>query len=359
MDNDQAGPSKQMSIEDQARELNKPFWNNEMVAGEADALARAGDKDFVLEEGEETDSTSTDGDATTTEGGGDQTEGGGDRTEGGSGSNPPAKKRRKSTRPRKDRTPQVVSNVTDTFTEVSQSGKPKQPRIVAKGYGMQLGCILREMTTINTFDLRNPQNEGLRNELLKRVHKRYIFPDDVKEKVVDNFAITRMNTMLSSWRSRVKKKIEKGQSWEEIRVKEPFIEKEDFDIFKASLLSPEAAAWTKWGKDLRAKNLGNHRLGSGGYDGKKPIWAKEDAELARLGLPNQWDNIADEQTRNFVRSRYYLKPGTGEFCTDHDDVRDFEKNLVRNLITAYISKSISFDIYMGSPLFSFVRRRMS
>ena len=179
---DQAGPSKQMSIEDQARELNKPFWgmNDEMVAGEADALARAGDADFVLEEGEETDSTSTDGDATTTEGGGDHTEGGGDRTEGGGGSNLPAKKRRKSTRPRKDRTPQVVSNVTDTFTEVSQSGKPKQPRIIAKGYGMKLGCILREMTTINTFDLRNPQNEGLRNELLKRVHKRYIFPDDVK-----------------------------------------------------------------------------------------------------------------------------------------------------------------------------------
>ena len=94
-------------------------------------------------------------------------------------------------------------------------------------------------------------------------------------------------------------------------------------------------------EDRRELNLGNHRLGSGGYFGKQPIWDKEDAEVAKLGKENPWHKITDEQVRNFVRSRYYLKPGTGEFVTDDKDVLEFEKVLVSNLITADISKSIA------------------
>ena len=74
---------------------------------------------------------------------------------------------------------------------------------------------------------------------------------------------------------------------------------------------------------------------------KKPIWDKEDAEYARLGKENPWEKITDEQTRYFVRSRYYLDKTTGEFVTDDKVVKDFEKYLVRNLITADISKSIA------------------
>ena len=102
---------------------------------------------------------------------------------------------------------------------------------------------------------------------------------------------------------------------------------------------------------MRELNLGNHKLGSGGYAGKKPIWDKDYAEIARLGIENIWHKIMDEQVRNFVRSRYYLKPGTGEFVTDYQEVKDLEKMLVRNLITADISKSIFVDFYMGSRLF--------
>ena len=113
---------------------------------------------------------------------------------------------------------------------------------------------LRENASINTYDLRNPENEALRNDLLKKLHKRYIFPADENKKV-DNFAITKMNTALTSWRGRVKAKIlEKGLSWEEISAKEPYLEKDDFDIFKVSLSSPEAEKWTEWGKNMRAMN---------------------------------------------------------------------------------------------------------
>jgi len=92
---------------------------------------------------------------------------------------------------------------------------------------------------------------------------------------------------------------------------------------------------------MRELNIGNHRLGSGGYRGKQPVWDKEDAIVAKLGKENPWHKITDEQVRNFVRSRYYLNEATGEFVTDDDDVRTFEKLLVRNLISADISKSIA------------------
>ena len=58
---------------------------------------------------------------------------------------------------------------------------------------MQLGCILWETVSINTYDLRSPEHEALRTQLLKKLQERYIFPDDGNKKV-DNFAITKMNT---------------------------------------------------------------------------------------------------------------------------------------------------------------------
>ena len=200
------------------------------------------------------------------------------------------------------------------------------------------------------YDLRSPEHEALRTQLLKKLHERYIFPDDGNKKV-DKFAITKMNTTLTSWRGRVKAKIGKGLSWEAISAKESYIDREEFEALKVSLASPEAIKWTEWGKQIRALNLGNHHLGSGGYVGKKPIWDKEDAEIAKLGIENIWHKITDEQVRNFVRSRYYLNPGTGGFVTDYQEVKDFEKTLVRNLITSDISKSICVDFYMGSRLF--------
>ena len=312
----EAGPSeKHMSVEEQARQKNISFWelNPQMEDAEAAELARDGDGDFLLESAE---ATTTDGEPTSTD------VGGGDHTDGGGGSNPTAKRHKK---PRKDRTPQAVGTVTDTFTKVSLSGQPQEPRTIASGYGMQLGCILRETVPITTYDLRSKDNEALRTDLLKKLHQRYNFPDDGNKKV-DNYAITKMSTALTSWRGRVKAKIEKGLSWAEISAKEPYIDIEEFEALKLSLASPEAEKWTEWGKNMRALNLGNHHLGSGGYAGKKPVWDKEDAEVAKLGKENPWLKITDEQVRNFVRSRYYLKPGTGEFVTDYKDVLDFEKN---------------------------------
>jgi hypothetical protein len=78
-------------------------------------------------------------------------------------------------------------------------------------------------------------------------------------------------------------------------------------------------------------NIGNQHCGGGGYRGKKAIWAKEDTEYARLGKENPWHKFMDEQVMQFVHARYYLHPKLKEFVTDDDDVRKFQKKLVRNL----------------------------
>ena len=88
-----------------------------MEDAEAAELARDGDGDFLLEM-EDAEDTDGDGDATTTEGGDHTDIRGDDHTDVGDGGNPPAKKQRK------DRTPQAVATVTDTFTKVSLSGQP-------------------------------------------------------------------------------------------------------------------------------------------------------------------------------------------------------------------------------------------
>ena len=341
---EEAGNSKHMSVEEQAREGNKSFWqmSQEMEEAEAAAGAASGERADDEQEGRE--------DAETTDGG-DHTYGGSghedddyttdDRTDGGSGSNPTAQKKEK--KPRRDRTPQVLANVTDEFTLVSPSGLPLEPKDIAKGYSMQLGCIVRESMSINTKDIRSKANEALVQTLLQKLHQRYKFPEPLNKKV-DSLAITKMSTALSSWKSRVKSKIESGESWEKISSKEPHLDKEDFDAFKSSLSSDEAKKWTKWGKQMRDLNIGKHHCGSGGYRGKQPTWGKEDAEYVKLGKDNPWHKITDPQTRNFVRSRYYLDWKTGEFVTDDPAVKDFEKKLVRNLITADISSPYCVDL---------------
>jgi hypothetical protein len=57
---------------------------------------------------------------------------------------------------------------------------------------------------------------------------------------------------------------------------------------------------------MRNLNIGVHHCKSGGYQGKQPIWDKEDREIEHLGKENPWHKITDLQIRNFVRSYYML-----------------------------------------------------
>ena len=54
--------------------------------------------------------------------------------------------------------------------------------------------------------------------------------------------------------------------------------------------------------------MGNHRLGSHGYTGKRPVWAKEDAERERQGIPDPLPKFTDQQEHDFIRARFSWDP---------------------------------------------------
>ena len=69
--------------------------------------------------------------------------------------------------------------------------------------------------------------------------------------------------------------------------------------FNAISENEEGKAHSDWGKDLRSKNIGTHRLGQGGYRKFVPIWEKEDTEHRANNLPIPLPQYTDPQTRHY------------------------------------------------------------
>ena len=77
----------------------------------------------------------------------------------------------------------------------------------------------------------------MRNLLFTKLHERYKFPGDFANtrllgNKVKTVALKRMSTTLSTWRSAVKKMIDKGDSYEKIKAKNPSISEDDYKEFK-------------------------------------------------------------------------------------------------------------------------------
>ena len=175
----------------------------------------------------------------------------------------------------------------------------------------------------------------MRNLLFTKLHERYKFPGDfantrLSGNKVNSAALTKMSTTLATWRATVKRMIEKGDSYEKIKEKNPSISEDDYKEFKMKCESSATVELSQWGKDMRDLNLGVHKLGPGGYRVAEPIWDKEDAERAEQGLPPRFEKYnGDTQTRNFVRARYKEDLVTKELTTD-PKTKALELFLVRN-----------------------------
>ena len=77
----------------------------------------------------------------------------------------------------------------------------------------------------------------MRNLLFTKLHERYKFPAEFENtrligNKVNNAALTRMSTTLSTWKSAVKRMIDKGDSYEKIKAKYPSISEDDYKEFK-------------------------------------------------------------------------------------------------------------------------------
>ena len=90
-------------------------------------------------------------------------------------------------------------------------------------------------------------------------------------------------------------------------------------------------------KGLQERNMGCHHLGSCGYTGKRPIWAKEDAECESLGIPDPLVEFTIPQERDVIRTRYRWDPVNKVFDTDA-----VTKEFMRLLIIINLPPNFSF-----------------
>ncbi|KAK1666298.1 hypothetical protein QYE76_054457 [Lolium multiflorum] len=187
----------------------------------------------------------------------------------------------------------MVATGRDTVTEVDPaSGLPVLPKDVAKGYGNQLAAILREVVNLNETDLRGKNKAHLRVQLI------------------------------ASYKYMVRKLIAEGKGFEEVHSSFPHVTQADFDAFLANEELQATKNRKLWGKEMRELNIGNHNLGSRGYEGKEPYWAKEDEANINADIENPWLKYKDPLERRFIRSRYHKKKLTGELVTDPKVVTD-------------------------------------
>ena len=310
-----------MAHNDEAGGSGKAFWELSQEMEEEphryEDAAEDTDPDYTTPSGVGDDTTDGAAEDATTDDGGAHTDG-----------SQPKKQR-------KDRRPNALRTLKEEFTQVDSDGNPTEPKHIVKGYSLQLGCILRSTVSINTENLRHPDRGNLRNLLFTKLHERYKFRAEfentsLKGNKVNNAALTKMSKALSTWKSNVKRMIEKGESYEKIKEKNPSITEDDYNDFKINCSSTANSESSEWGKQMRELNIGEHTLGPGGYRVAEPIWDKEDAERAEQGLPPRFEKYSgNKQTRNYVRARYKEDPITKELTTD-PKTRALELVLVRN-----------------------------
>ncbi|KAK1691934.1 hypothetical protein QYE76_008631 [Lolium multiflorum] len=188
-------------------------------------------------------------------------------------------------------------------------------------------CILREVVNLNETDLRAESKAPLRAQLIARLHARYKFLGDYASShqtnnIVNSQALLKFTKHLSSYKYMVRKLIAEGKGFEEVHSAFPHVTQADFDAFVANEELQATKNRKLWGMEMRDLNIGNHNLGSRGYEGKEPYWAKEDEAYVNAGIENPWLKYKDPLERRFIRSRYHKKKLTGELVTDPKVVTD-------------------------------------
>jgi hypothetical protein len=216
-----------------------------------------------------------------------------------------------------------------------------------KGYGIQLGAIAREVLNLNETDIREKSKCHLRVLLLQRLHARYQFPeeydnmDEIKNPV-NTQALGKFTKALSSYKTMVRAMLKDNKTFEQIQGRFPRISEEDFEIFLNNEELESTKAASGWGLDMRGRNIGDHRLGSRGYEGKLPKWDEEDKAYVAAGKEPPFSEYKHEPTKFFLRSRYAKRTRTGELVTKRTPVADLVleapekvKDLERAIVSIY------------------------
>ena len=68
---------------------------------------------------------------------------------------------------------------------------------------------------------------------------------------------------------------------------------------------------------MQGLNIGTHGLGSRGYERKRKMWAREDANPLLANKHKPWAEFEEGLQRDFFRARWRLNPNTMEYDTDN------------------------------------------
>jgi hypothetical protein len=225
-------------------------------------------------------------------------------------------------RPRKPKTASKWPTDMIEVTEIHLDGKPievkqqRRLRLLAR-------LIARQQLSLVMPSFKNLTEERKWELFNKHVMPYLKFPDTMKTEGLKYI----MKVISKSWRTHknrlVTDFIEKNLSPFQ---KHPYIQPEDWAEFEVLKKSPEEIVKSEKYKMLRQQNVHNHCLGSAGYDGKEKKWEVEDAELAKKGIPNPWDDYPEGRPVRFLRARSKLKVSEdkAEIIWKHDST---QKNL--------------------------------
>jgi hypothetical protein len=253
--------------------------------------------------------------------------------------------------PRKGRAPSKLGTKREIVKEVNPaSGLPTLPEDLKSSYPGQIGAILRETANINDTNIRHKLKTSQSALLIQKLHERYEFPHpynnlSLTNNIVNTQALIKFSKALSSWKTRLRGFVDNKVPWAVITKKFPTVSLEDFKKFLENEDRSKMKDLRKWGKEMRDKNLGNHHLGSRGYEGAKKRWRKEDQELAAAGKPNPYDKYHDPKAKQYIRSRYYFD-ANGNLVTSKK-VQTLEKTLLVRIYRKILTLiSIIFSRYI-------------
>ena len=138
---------------------------------------------------------------------------------------------------RKQRRPNRVGTTKESFFAVNpQTGLPTHPPELARGYGLQLGAILRDVVSVNETKLRTKKKEHLRRQLIARLHSRYKFPEpydneNLKGNIVNKLALSKFSKNPNGYKTMLRGMIGDNESWEEIQRHFPRMTLEEYNKF--------------------------------------------------------------------------------------------------------------------------------
>lgn len=202
---------------------------------------------------------------------------------------------------RNPRTQNKIPKEVYTITEVDDVGYPTAPTKAVKKFPTICGVLGRRNFTIlkDHIDLV-PQEE--KEEAWRQFKESFRYPTEA-EAGLKRQAIRKMGNCWKNFKTTLVTEYVLNPAQPEPFGKYPFITQPVWDEFHAAKSTKESRAKSQAYRDLQARNLHPHRLGTGGYAGKQAEWDKEDEAAAESNTPQVLADIPVQQARNWARAR--------------------------------------------------------